>query len=204
MLIGYARLVNGYESWTETIDEATGEPTGMTLTLADWLYDGVVERGGVLTIHEDYFLLTGGIERWLYRVVRKHAGSQESGWSFTMRQLYEKSGSAARPSDFAIDIRRVVQANQLPEYELAIRRNEEGEEIVMFVHRKHLPHGHERHEQPRRSDRRRTEGIYAAAWNPNGLPGQDSGDQAQLPSVDSVGRLGAEPSDDQAQPVSGD
>ena len=65
------------ESWTETIDEATGEPTGMTITLPDWLYRGVVERGGVLTIHEDYFLLTGGIERWLYRVVRKHAGSQE-------------------------------------------------------------------------------------------------------------------------------
>ena len=83
------------ESWTETIDEATGEPTGMTLTLADWLFDGIVERGGVLTIHEDYFLLTGGIERWLYRVVRKHAGVQEFGWRFTMRQLYEKSGSGA-------------------------------------------------------------------------------------------------------------
>ena len=36
-------------------------------------------KGGVLTIHEDYFLLTGGIERWLYRVARKHAGQQEGG-----------------------------------------------------------------------------------------------------------------------------
>lgn len=49
----------------------TGEPTGMTITLPDWLYSGVVNRGGVLTIHEDYFLLTGGIERWLYRVAKK-------------------------------------------------------------------------------------------------------------------------------------
>ena len=55
-------------------------------------------KGGVLTIHEDYFLLTGGIERWLYRVARKHAGHQEIGWQFTVRQLYEKSGSAARVS----------------------------------------------------------------------------------------------------------
>src|SRR4029077_6700348 len=100
------------ESWTETVDEKTKEPTGMTITLADWLYNGIIERGGVLTIHEDYFLLTGGIERWLYRVARKHAGSQQTGWSFTMRQLYEKSGSAARFSDFSIDIRKVVQANQ--------------------------------------------------------------------------------------------
>jgi hypothetical protein len=37
----------------------------MTITLPDWLYPGIVERGGVLTIHEDCFLLTGGIERWL-------------------------------------------------------------------------------------------------------------------------------------------
>jgi plasmid replication initiation protein len=124
------------ESWTETIDEA-GEPTGMTLTLADWLFDGIVERGGVLTIHEDYFLLTGGIERWLYRVVRKHAGVQEFGWRFTMRQLHEKSGSAARLSDFAIDIRKAVQANGLPEYDLSITRDGEGNEIVCFRHRMH-------------------------------------------------------------------
>jgi hypothetical protein len=28
---------------------------------------GILEQCGVLTIHEDYFLLTGGLERWLYR-----------------------------------------------------------------------------------------------------------------------------------------
>jgi plasmid replication initiation protein len=127
------------ESWTETIDEASGEPTGMTLTLPDWLYDGVIERGGVLTINEGYFLLTGGIERWLYRVVRKHAGVQEFGWRFTMRQLYEKSGSAARFSDFAIDIRDVVRANGLPDYDLSIFRDGKGDEIVCFRHRSHSP-----------------------------------------------------------------
>jgi plasmid replication initiation protein len=149
------------ESWTETIDEASGEPTGMTLTLPDWLYGGILERGGVLTIHEDYFLLTGGIERWLYRVARKHGGTQEAGWGFTMRQLFEKSGSAARFSDFAIDIRRVVELNQLPEYELTIGRNGEGEEVVRFVHRTHLADGHPRREYPRPPVRRLGTGIYA-------------------------------------------
>jgi plasmid replication initiation protein len=130
------------ESWSETTDEATGEPSGMTITLPDWLYSGVVERGGVLTSHEDYFLLTGGIERWLYRVVRKHAGDQVNGWSFTMKQLHAKSGSSARFSDFAIDIRRAVNANALPEYELSLGRDFRGNEIVSFVHRKHLPCNH--------------------------------------------------------------
>jgi plasmid replication initiation protein len=164
------------ESWTETVNEATGEPTGMTITLPDWLYEGIVERGGVLTIHEDYFLLTGGIERWLYRVVRKHAGNQTTGWSFTMRQLYEKSGSSARFSDFALDIRRVVTANQLPEYELSIDRNDEAAEIVRFIHRAQLALDHPRREYARAPMRRQGQGIYAGAWKLNELSDTSSGD----------------------------
>lgn len=142
------------ESWTETTDEKTGDPMGMTITLPEWLYQGIVRRGGVLTIHEDYFLLTGGIERWLYRIARKHAGKQEHGWSFTMRQLYTKSGSTARYSDFAGDIRRLVQANSLPEYRADIYRNEHGEEFVRFTPRAALPLMHDDHEMPRFPGRR--------------------------------------------------
>src|SRR3712207_2859133 len=94
----------------------------MSITLPDWLYEGIIQGGGVLRIHEDCFLLKGGIERWLYRVARKHAGYQETGWQFTMRQLYEKSGSTARFSDFALDVRKVVSADALPEYTLEIGR----------------------------------------------------------------------------------
>jgi len=144
------------ESWTETINEATGEPMGMTITLPEWLYQGIVGRGGVLTIHEDYFLLTGGIERWLYRVARKHAGKQQTGWSFTMRQLYVKSGSTARFSDFAIDARRVIHGNQLPEYLSTVRRNEHGDEVAHFVHRSFLRVDHPEHEAPRFPGRRHT------------------------------------------------
>ena len=126
------------ESWTEVTDEATGEPQGMTITVPDWLYQGIVMKGGVLTIHEDYFLLTGGIERWLYRVARKHAGRQEIGWQFTLRQLYEKSGSTARFSDFALDIRKLVAANALPEYAMTLHRNAAGDEFVNFLRRSRL------------------------------------------------------------------
>lgn len=147
------------ESWTEVIDEATGEPTGMTLTLPDWLFDGIAMKGGVLTIHEDYFLLTGGIGRWLYRVARKHAGHQQIGWQFTMRQLYEKSGASSRFSDFAIDVRKVVEEDSLPEYALTIRKNEEGEEIVDFIRRDQLDINDPRFESPRNPRRRVGSGI---------------------------------------------
>lgn len=147
------------ESWTEVIDEATGEPTGMTLTLPDWLFDGIAMKGGVLTIHEDYFLLTGGIGRWLYRVARKHAGHQQIGWQFTMRQLYEKSGSSSRFSDFAIDVRKVVEEDSLPEYALTLRKNEDGEEIVEFIRRDQLDINDPRFESRRNPRRRIGSGI---------------------------------------------
>ena len=131
----------------------------MTMTLPDWLYSGVLMKGGVLTIHEDYFLLTGGIERWLYRVARKHAGQQESGWSFTMRQLFEKSGSTARLSDFAIDVRKAVDANTLPEYAMTIHKNEEGEEVVNFVRRSQLAVDDPNYESGRFAGRRTAGGI---------------------------------------------
>jgi plasmid replication initiation protein len=151
------------ESWTEVTDEKTGETTGMTLTLPDWLFDGLLMKGGVLTIHEDYFLLTGGIERWLYRVARKHAGQQEGGWQFTMRQLYDKSGSASRFSDFALDVRKVVAADSLPEYTGIIHKNEEGEEIVHFLKRDQLPQDDPRYETPRHPRRRLARGITSKA-----------------------------------------
>ena len=147
------------ESWKEIADEKTGEPMGMTLTLPDWLYEGILTKGGVLTIHEDYFLLTGGVERWLYRVARKHAGSQEGGWQFTMRQLHEKSGSTSRLSDFAIDVRKVVEADSLPEYTAAIHKNEEGEEVIRFLKRDQLDMDDPRYETPRHPRRRMARGI---------------------------------------------
>lgn len=124
------------------------------ITLPDCLYRGIVGRGGVLTIHEDYFLLTGGIERWLYRVARKHAGKQAAGWRFTMRQLSVKSGSSARFSNFALDVRRIVAANQLPEYELSVHRNAAGDDIVSFLHRSRLAFSHPRYDAPRFPDRK--------------------------------------------------
>jgi plasmid replication initiation protein len=147
------------ESWTENIDERTGETTGMTMTLPEWLFEGIVMKGGVLTIHEDYFLLTGGIERWLYRVARKHAGQQEQGWQFTMRQLYEKSGSTSRFSDFAIDVRKVIEADSLPEYTAMMHKNEEGDEVVHFLRRALLSVDDPRYETPRHPRRRVGRGI---------------------------------------------
>ena len=97
-------------------------PLGIELILPDWFYAGVVDAALVLTIDPTYFRLTGGIERWLYRLVRKHGGRQEHGWQFDFQHLYRKSGSVARFYDFAADLRALVARQSLPGYVLGIER----------------------------------------------------------------------------------
>ena len=56
------------------MDEDGKQSRGMSLTLSDWFYEGLLMDGGLLSIDPMYFSITGGRERWLYRVARKHAG----------------------------------------------------------------------------------------------------------------------------------
>ncbi|RWO24845.1 MAG: replication protein A [Mesorhizobium sp.] len=110
-------------SWINEWEECTtldGRVEGMEFVLPDWFYRGVINRSLVLTIDPAYFRLTGGIERWLYRVARKHAGRQKQGWLFDIPHLHEKSGSLVRVSDFALQIRRIAARQPLPGYRLQI------------------------------------------------------------------------------------
>ncbi|MGB3386361.1 MAG: replication initiator protein A, partial [Pseudaminobacter sp.] len=106
----------------EELTRADGRVEGMEFVLPDWFYRGVIDRSLVLTIDPAYFRLTGGIERWLYRVARKHAGRQPGGWLFDVPHLHEKSGSLVRVSDFALQLRRIVLRQPLPGYRLRIER----------------------------------------------------------------------------------
>ena len=85
-----------------------------------------------MTIDRAYFSLTGGLERWLYRVVRKHGGRQEYGWSFDFAYLHAKSGSLSPLKHFAYDIRDIVRRQPLPGYSLSIERVPSGTERLSF------------------------------------------------------------------------
>lgn len=112
-------------SWINEWEELTrrdGRVEGMEFVLPDWFYRGVIDRSLVLAIDPAYFRLKGGIERWLYRVARKHAGHQPRGWVFDVPHLHEKSGSLVRVSDFALQLRRIAARQPLPGYLLRIER----------------------------------------------------------------------------------
>ncbi|KKC24039.1 MAG: replication initiator protein A [Pseudomonadota bacterium] len=120
------------DGWSLEVDAATDQPRGMTITLSNWVYEGIVSERSLLTMHHDYFLLTGGLERALYRVARKHVGQQRGGWTCRLEVLREKTGSDATPKEFARMVRKIIEADQLPEYTMTITKTTEGAPAALF------------------------------------------------------------------------
>ena len=133
-------------SWAE---DPTGKPLGIAVTLPQWLYRAVLDRR-VLALDGRYFDLTGGLERWLYRVVRKQAGDRRDGWRWTFADLHERSGVTRERKKFAHDLRRLVEANPLPEYWLTVYADTGGVECLHAVRRSKLEIGHPGYEFPLR------------------------------------------------------
>ncbi len=117
--------------WKERID-GSGRALGIEMIIPDWFYEGVIDQALVLTIDPAYFALTGGLERWLYRLVRKHGGKQKHGWSFDFQHLHLKSGALSPMKRFAFELRGIVRRQALPGYALAIE-HVHGRERLNFV-----------------------------------------------------------------------
>lgn len=111
------------DGWTQLVDERTERSRGMTIELSNWFYEGVLMQGGVLSIDRAYFDLTGGRERWLYKVARKHAGGAgEGGFAISMPTLFEKSGAEGAYRRFKFEIAKIAERDPLPGYTLLLEQ----------------------------------------------------------------------------------
>lgn len=117
--------------WVERTDHL-GKPAGIELIVPDWFYSAVLDDALILTIDPAYFSLTGGFDRWLYRIVRKHGGRQRRGWRFEFRHLYLKSGSLSPFKRFAFELRDIVRRQPLPGYILSIEVEICGKTLLAF------------------------------------------------------------------------
>jgi plasmid replication initiation protein len=116
------------DGWTQLVDEKTERSRGMTIELSNWFWEGVMMKGGVLSIDRAYFNISGGRERWLYRVARKHAGGAgEAGFAISMPVLFEKSGAEGEYRRFKFELLKLAEKNELPGYDLAVEATKSGE-----------------------------------------------------------------------------
>ena len=124
------------DGWTQLVDERTERSRGMTLELSNWFWEGVMMKGGVLSIDRAYFDITGGRERWLYRVARKHAGGAgDGGFAISMPTLFEKSGAEGPYRRFKFEIIKISGKNALPGYKLSVEDSESRKEPMLRMRR---------------------------------------------------------------------
>ncbi|WP_176598516.1 MULTISPECIES: replication initiator protein A [Sphingobium] len=125
------------DGWTQLVDERTERSRGMTIELSNWFYEGVLMQGGVLSIDRAYFDLTGGRERWLYKVARKHAGGAgEGGFAISMPTLFEKSGAEGAYRRFKFEIAKIAERDPLPGYTVQLEQPDGKREPFLRMRRR--------------------------------------------------------------------
>lgn len=112
--------------WIDTFEIIEDErPDGsrrmraVEITLSDWMYRALTKERRVLSISPQYFELEGGLERRLYQLARKHVGRQRQ-WKIGLPLLAQKVGSAQELRFFKRDLKRIIEADNIPDYRFAV------------------------------------------------------------------------------------
>ena len=111
------------------------------IELSPWLYNSIVRQKEILAMHPDYFQLTGGLERWLYRLSRKAVPDNANfpGINFRMEPLHKRSGSTRPLFKFAHDIRKIEARQSLPEYSIHIHKDGKHQLVTLMRDRTKPP-----------------------------------------------------------------
>ncbi|OJY26256.1 MAG: hypothetical protein BGP11_12650 [Rhodobacterales bacterium 65-51] len=105
--------------------------------MTDWFYQAALDNALILTIDRAYFDLTGGLDRWLYGLVRKHGGRQRDGWRFDFHHLHQKSGALSPFKRFAFELRDIIRRQPLPGRALDAARSSVAAGCGAFAHPRH-------------------------------------------------------------------
>ena len=111
------------------------------IELPPWLYNAILGQRDILAVHPDYFNLTGGIERWLYRLARKSVPDKADSplFAFRMDTLFARSGLSGRLRDFRGKLEDIAARQPLPEYDVVITRDAKRHEMVTLVRNRAKP-----------------------------------------------------------------
>lgn len=135
-LVNY-KIPKRYAQSSMTPEDHNGSPDPARpwmIELPEWLYAAVLRQREILAVHQDYFQLTGGLERWLYRLARKSVNDKaevpRATWFMTT--LHERSGTSRPLRKFAFDLRKMVESQPLPEYGIRIDRDGKRETVTLY------------------------------------------------------------------------
>lgn len=110
-------------------DGLNGRMQYCEITLSDWTMKAIENREKyILTLHRDYFRLKKPIDRRVYEIARKHCGTDKSEWGIFIDTLYKKSGSKAKKKEFRRSIKKMCEANELPDYNISF--DEENDKAI--------------------------------------------------------------------------
>lgn len=101
------------DSWRYTERKDVKE---FKITLSEWLYDGICIEGALLKVPREYFDITSGLQKVLYRIARKHVGTQNKSWDFSIEELYRKTGSERDFRKFKHDLKKAIENQKIPSY----------------------------------------------------------------------------------------
>ena len=123
------------DSWKYTKRKDIKE---ISITLSQWLYNGICAKSSLLKVSNEYFDITSGLKRFLYRTARKHVGNNKDAWEFSLEKLYEKSGSEREFRKFKSDLKAAANDNDLPEYNMIwVERNKKS--FISFLKKNGKP-----------------------------------------------------------------
>lgn len=125
-------MIGGYSVVSRT---GANKIETIEITIPDWVYTSVVRNEKtlpLLTLHHDYFLISSGLGRFIYRLARKAAGKTEA--TYSVRELHRRCDSTQELRKFAYDLREFVtrtQAFPMPEYDLTLVEGRDGAMLHM-------------------------------------------------------------------------
>ncbi len=115
--------------------DKNGRAEHIELSLSRWIYAKVTDPLRILTLHKNYFLLTSGVAKQLYRIARKMAGKRS--FRISMQELAKRAG-ADDYKHFCEQVRAVAARNNdrdqaFPEYRVLIEQKGRGRGLTEFV-----------------------------------------------------------------------
>jgi hypothetical protein len=121
LIAGYDLVVNPKTNAIEFIE----------IQIAGSTYREIAKGKGfkALLLHPDYFKISSGVGRVVYRLARQAAGKSTATWGF--KTLYQRSCSTGTLNEFCRLLRDLIRENDLPEYKLVKVHGKMGEMLTM-------------------------------------------------------------------------